>query len=77
MKKLVKALKKVTADLEGKRVRRLRPLTRDEMQEQGWQGGDVTAIEFSDGTLVFASRDHEGNAPGALFGIVDGEPVSW
>jgi hypothetical protein len=59
----------------GSTVVAIRPLTATERDQQGWTQDlgipdrDVAlAIVFSNGTLVFASRDPEGNGPGVLFG---------
>lgn len=54
-------------EMVGKRIKVIRPLTRAELGFNGWHE-NTTAIELDDGTLIFASRDSEGNGPGALFG---------
>jgi hypothetical protein len=52
----------------GKTVLRVRRLTEDELVREGWQSArPVMALEFTDGSLVYASCDSEGYGPGALF----------
>lgn len=56
-------------DLIGKKVKGVRPLTKKELKNEGWDDNQfVSCIEFNDGTVVFASQDSEGNGPGSLFG---------
>jgi hypothetical protein len=50
----------------GKVVRRVRFLTPGELRREGWTMKAV-AVEFTDGTVLFASADDEGNDSGALF----------
>ncbi len=52
--------------LTGKTVKEVRMTTPAEEKELGWE---TSVIEFTDGTLIFAARDHEGNGPGAFFGV--------
>jgi hypothetical protein len=53
-------------------------MTRKEASDEGWDDYETrSVIEFSDGTLIYASRDEEGNGPGALFGKTkDGKAFS-
>jgi len=60
--------------LVGKKIASIRQLTKEELEEEGWDKG-TTAIVLDDGTLVYPSQDDEGNGPGALFGIKDKLPV--
>jgi hypothetical protein len=49
----------------------VRYLTWQERVNEGWDIGlyDVAvALTLSDGSMIFASQDYEGNGPGALFG---------
>jgi hypothetical protein len=49
----------------------VRYLTGQECVNEGWDIGlyDVAvALTLSDGSMIFASQDYEGNGPGALFG---------
>jgi hypothetical protein len=57
--------------LIGKKVVRVRSMTKKELEAEGWADyshRDALVMVFDDGTKVFASRDEEGNGPGALFG---------
>ena len=53
--------------LQGKRVVAVRYLNDEEMAHLGWDES-VLVLEFDDGTLLFSSRDDEGNGGGAMFG---------
>lgn len=53
--------------LQGKTVFAVRYLTPDEAEALGWSSRPLM-IEFDDGTLIFASRDDEGNGAGSLLG---------
>lgn len=49
----------------------VRYLTASECREAGWwlgTGEAAVCITLADGSILFASRDYEGNGPGALFG---------
>ena len=51
----------------------VRYLTRRECEDAGWADtmgpfDAAVAIRLSDGSVIYASRDYEGNGPGALFG---------
>jgi hypothetical protein len=56
--------------LNGKVVKQVRQMTPAELEAEGWDNelGYIAAIEFTDGTAIYASQDEEGNGPGALFG---------
>lgn len=61
--------------MKGKVVKEVRYLDDVETQREGWHRNPV-AIEFTDGTILFASCDEEGNDPGALFvRKADGTPL--
>jgi hypothetical protein len=67
------------AGLVGRVVKAVRPMTEAELGAEGWEarrGGAPAVIEFEDGTIVYPSRDDEGNGPGALFGV-DGRGRSF
>ncbi len=53
--------------LVGKRVVETRYLKDAEMKALGWEES-VPVIIFDDGSMLFPSRDDEGNGGGALFG---------
>lgn len=52
----------------GLAVAGVRYLTAAERASEGWESETVVAVVLSDGSLIYASRDYEGNGPGALFG---------
>ena len=51
----------------GQKIVNARPMTKAEQEDEGWDGF-TTVLVLSDGTLLYASRDEEGNGAGALFG---------
>ncbi len=54
----------------GRTIRMIRELTPAEKVREGWsQGEPCECVELDDGTILYASRDAEGNGPGELFGI--------
>jgi len=55
----------------GALVVKVRPMTGPELGREGWNDGGYntpTAIVLSNGTVLYASQDSEGNGAGALFG---------
>lgn len=52
--------------LVGKTIKAVSYMTDKEMKQMGWDNKPLV-IEFTDGTLIFASQDDEGNGAGALF----------
>lgn len=59
--------------LLNKKIVQVRYMTEAEQQAFGWYHKSVV-LQLDDGTLVFPSRDDEGNDAGALHYIKDGEP---
>lgn len=59
--------RRASEKLVGKRVKGVRYLTKGEVEALGWCASALV-LEFEDGTLLFPSRDDEGNGAGALFG---------
>lgn len=59
--------------LENKTVTKVRRMTDDEQSRENWSGNNYApcVIVFEDGTRIHASRDPEGNGPGALMGWED------
>lgn len=53
--------------LLNKKIVAVRYLTKAEMDSLGWNSRALV-IQLEDGTMVFPSRDDEGNDAGALFG---------
>jgi hypothetical protein len=65
----------MSAEFVGKRIVEVRSMTSEELQGEFWdepQFGSVSVLVLDDGTLIYPSRDAEGNGPGELFGR-DGE----
>jgi hypothetical protein len=57
-------------NLVGRKIVNVRQLTKWEMDDEGWDeqyAAEVVALVLDDGTLVYASRDEEGNGSGELF----------
>ena len=71
----------MSAELEGRTITELRPMTEAEMADEGWDfqlDPTVPVIVLDDGTLIYPSRDDAGNGPGALFGqSSDGRTVAF
>lgn len=57
-------------ELIGKTIVAVRPMSDEELEGEMWDRSAKTPIVLvlSDGTLLYASRDGEGNGPGMLFG---------
>ena len=53
--------------LIGRHIVGMRPLTREEMDEECWDGSAPACLVLDNGTLIFPSHDPEGNGPGCLF----------
>jgi hypothetical protein len=59
----------VTNGIVGRRIVAVRSMTPAELVDEGWpHEARVPAIVLDDGTVLYASRDDEGNGPGAIFG---------
>jgi len=56
-------------DIVGKKIVKVRLMSKAEMEQKGWAFGEGIAIELDDGTVLYPSQDEEGNGPGALFGV--------
>jgi hypothetical protein len=48
------------------KLKKIRWMTEKEVKEYDWLGS-APVIEFTDGTIIIASMDDEGNDAGALF----------
>lgn len=55
-------------NLVGRKIVAVRELTKKEMKREFWDEDSCTALVLDDGTLLYPSRDPEGNGAGALFG---------
>lgn len=55
----------------GKTIAEIRPMSDEEQAMEGWERTryDPPVVVFEDGTKIYPSQDHEGNGPGALFGV--------
>jgi hypothetical protein len=63
--------------LLGKKITGLRYLNEEEQEGLGFYHTTLV-IQFDDGTLIFPSRDDEGNDAGALFGqSPEGEDLTF
>ena len=66
----------MSAEFVGKRIVEVRSMTSEELQGEFWDADyhaeSVPVLVLDDGTLIYPSRDAEGNGPGELFGR-DGE----
>ena len=64
-------MSKQTSQLVGQKIVCVRRMTNEEREVEGW-GDDpqpTFALELDSGTVLYPSRDEEGNGGGALFGI--------
>lgn len=60
----------------GEKIVTVRTMTDKEMKNEGWQRNyhesfNPTCFVLSDGSVIYPSRDFEGNGPGLFFGIKD------
>lgn len=62
--------------LVGRCIVAVRPMTKAELAREGW-GEACLAVALDDGTLLYPSKDYEGNAPGALFGFSREDTVAY
>ena len=64
-------------DLIGQKLVRIRPITQEELEAEGWDyAGATCVLEFEDGTIIYPSQDDEGNGAGTLFGKTpDGQTI--
>ena len=63
--------------LVGKTIKAVGWMTEKEAVHLGWQYSRPIVIEFMDGTMIFPSRDDEGNDGGALFGQSGDESLTF
>ena len=62
--------------LEGRTIRAVSYMTEEERDNLGWTYRALI-IEFTDGTYLYPSQDDEGNNAGALFGVKDGNQLTF
>ena len=58
---------------EGTKITKIRNMTKQELSNEGWNDYDITddnivALELDNGTVIYPSRDYEGNGAGVFFG---------
>jgi hypothetical protein len=56
-----------THNLVGKKIVNVRYMSTSEAEHMGWYSRSLV-IQFDDGTIIYPSKDDEGNDAGALFG---------
>lgn len=63
-------MSKKNADILGQKIAAVRPMTKTELESEGWEDvqGCATAIVLENGVKLYASQDPEGNGPGCVFG---------
>lgn len=66
--------RRAAALLVGRRITAVSYLSHDEAAEMDWHARSL-AIELDSGMVIFASRDDEGNGPGALFTTAEDLPT--
>lgn len=52
----------------GSKIVNMRAMTKKEMKAEDWDGPPCIALELDNGSILYPSRDEEGNGPGAMFG---------
>ena len=52
--------------LKGKKITEVRYLSKKEARDLGWNRRSIV-LQLNDGTVIYPSRDDEGNDGGALF----------
>ena len=53
--------------LVGRKIKSVRAMTRQEMDDEGWVGNTIV-LTLDNGTMLFASSDEEGNSAGTMYG---------
>ena len=52
----------------GKKIVKVRTMTKKELETEGWHSRyPIIVLELDNGLKIYASKDDEGNGPGALF----------
>lgn len=57
---------------EGQRIKTIRPMTSAEHKAEYWDEDNFSSpvvVELENGAKLYASRDPEGNGPGAMFAV--------
>jgi hypothetical protein len=53
----------------GRRIVLERAMTPEELEGEGWDDRHGWALVLDNGNVLYASKDDEGNGPGAIFGV--------
>ena len=58
---------------EGTKITKIRNMTEQELSNEGWNDyhladDNIVALELDNGTVIYPSRDYEGNGAGVFFG---------
>ena len=58
---------------EGPKITKIRNMTKQELSNEGWNDyhladDNIVALELDNGTVIYPSRDYEGNGAGVFFG---------
>ena len=67
---------KLQVEIEGQRIKSVRKMTAAEMSSEGWAltiHGAPTVLVLENGTILYPSRDPEGNGAGCLYGKFKGK----
>ena len=61
--------------IEGRKIVKIRDMTTKEAVAEGWslRYNTCRVLELDNGVKLYASRDYEGNGPGALFFTEEGK----
>jgi len=54
--------------IKGQTIVNVREMTEEEREREFWDYGTIV-LELNDGSIIYPSRDIEGNGPGELFGF--------
>jgi hypothetical protein len=70
-------MRRMVNSVEGLTIVRSRLMTRAELLAEGWEDENAVVLELSDGSLLYPSRDDEGNAPGVFFWLADNKQHNY
>ena len=65
-------------EITGATIKKVRKMTKAEMTVEGWDPllAPPPVLVLSNGVKIYPSQDDEGNGPGAIFGIDNGNPIA-
>lgn len=62
----------------GQKIAAVRNMTAQEAESEGWDPRQLpVVIQLANGTLLYPSRDEEGNGPGVVFGREANGSTFW